>query len=222
MLLTILTVLFLIAVLLLAGPMWTVAMRFTTQIQGLVTATYDATLADETGVLANPNVLAAQPAVLTTRTNNTSGSLTMTNSSHGIITGQRVDLYWTGGHCYGAIVGTVSGTTVPIASVIGGDNLPIATTVINVGICESSPFSFTGDNLTGLALSSPDTAGYIVVADGSNSLYAVYLPSGGVDFWNTGLTGTNPLAGDTPTKVFFSHSTTTSLITTMRAGAIVH
>lgn len=216
-----------LGILLVVGIVWAtctlVGVTISTSVSGFAQGNSSNLISDEQGLIANPTVLAAQPSVLTTRTNNTSGSLTMTNSSHGITTGQRVDLYWTGGHCYGAVVGTVAGTTVPIASVSGGDNLPIATTAISVGIPNDVAFGLTGNNLSALIL-NPGTAqnGYFVFNNGSSDVYAVYIPSGQISEWHTGAVGANPLSGATPTKVYCSHDNTGASVAAMIANALTH
>ena len=199
-----------------------VSVQVSRRITGGVSMSEAITVSDSNSININPTVIAAQPGVLTTRTNNTAGSLTMTNTGHGISTGQRVDLYWSGGQCYGAVVGTVSGTTVPIASVSGGDVLPSATTAIKVGIATSSPFSLTGNNLSGLFCSPGATDAYFVFNDGGADDLAIYLPAGYVYDWEDTNGVTNPLAGTTPTLVYVSHDTTTGSVTTLQAAALFH
>ena len=70
------------------------------------------TIEGEASLTARPTVPAAKEATLTTRTNNTSGTLTMT-TGHGLVTGDRVDLYWdnpdgTEGQAFGAVLGSVA------------------------------------------------------------------------------------------------------------------
>lgn len=199
----------------------TVSVNLSKNASGFGTAKSAATITDATGTETSPTVPAAVSGTLSTRTNNTTGTLTM-SGGHGLITGQRVDLYWSGGACYGAVLGTVSVNSCPIASVAGGDNLPAATTVIKVGKATSAPFAFTGDNLSYMEFVSGLTAGsrsYFVVADGSGNLFAD-LVTAGVDYVWDGV-GTNPLAGDTPTKVYMSHEVTSST-TSLVARAVYH
>jgi hypothetical protein len=68
---------------------------------------------------------------LTTRTDNETGTLTM-SSGHGITTGQFIDLYWATGIRRGITVGTVSVNSVPIGADNSGsgNNLPSASTAI--------------------------------------------------------------------------------------------
>jgi len=197
------------------------SIKITKNVSGLVSASEVVTQSDVQGLLANPTVIKAQPAVLTTRTNNTAGTLTMNNNSHGITTGQRVDLYWSGGQCYGAIVGTVAGTSVPIASVSGGSVLPSTSTNISVGIATSAPFNCTGNNIQALVLSTPQT-GYFVFNNGSTDVYAALVQGGNIYTWDVSESYTNPLASQVPTKVYMSHTNLTGSISLMNAQAVTH
>jgi hypothetical protein len=197
------------------------SLSITVSLSGVVNKTSTATQTDSTSVTANPTVPAAQPAVLAVHTTNSTGSLTMTNSGHGIITGQRFDLYWSGGHCYGAVAGTVAGLTVPIVSVSGGDNLPAAATPVTVGIATSAPFNAVGANITAMALATSQN-GYFVFADGGGDLFAAYVTAGFIDTWKTGDVRANPLVSGTPTKVWMSHDYVTGAVSDMVAVAITH
>lgn len=199
-----------------------VTIQIQQQISGFVSFASITTLTDETGILANPTVLAAQPGVLTTHTTNTTGSLTMTNSSHGIVTGQRIDIYWTGGQCYGAVAGTVAGSVVPIASVSGGSNLPASSTAVTVGIPISAPFPVTGNNIQAVAMFTATVNGYFVFNNGSADVSATYLLAGQTSSWYVGAAGTNPLASATPTVVWMSHSDTAASHKDLQVMAATH
>jgi hypothetical protein len=216
----VLALLSLLSFLLLLG----VGVTVTKQVAGFMNQTDTVTVNDDEGITAGPStILAAQPATLTTRTSNTAGSLTMTNATHGIITGQRVDLYWTGGRCYGAVVGTVAGSVVPIATVSGGSVLPAATTAITVGIPKSISFGLTGNNLTFLGLKASGSGnGYFVFNNGAADVYAQYVTTGRMYEWETNNPGVNPLAGATPTVVWMSHDVTGSAVADMQAVALTH
>lgn len=176
------------------------------------------TVTGESMVLANPTVAVAKSGTLTTRTSDTAGSLTM-EAGHGITTGQIIDLYWSGGSCYGVTVGTVSGTTVPIATVSGGDVLPIATTAMRAGIRNSATFDLVGDDLQGLLVTS-SVEGYATFVNGSTIHFAVHLTAGVAYSWENVSSGTNPIAGDTITDVLFSQQAIAAAITTMNAVAV--
>jgi len=86
---------------------------------------------------------AAKTGTLSTRTDANTGVITG-QSGHGILTGDKIDIYWAGGVQYNVTVGTVSGVSIPIDLGIG-DNLPIATTPVT--ICKRSVIDvgFDGD-----------------------------------------------------------------------------
>jgi hypothetical protein len=198
------------------------SITISTTVTGEVAAAQTVIVEDDGLVKAAPlTILAAQPGTLTTHTTNTTGSLTMTNSGHGIVTGQRIDIFWDGGQCYGAIAGTVAGSVVPIASVSGGSNLPASSTVVTVAIPKSAPLSVVGNNLQALILSSPQMS-YFVLNDGSSDVFAAVVQTGGVYTWAIGSGVANPLATFTPIKVWMSHTLTTAPVTTMKAVALVH
>lgn len=197
-----------------------VSMKCTTGITGLISGSGTVSVSDALGIEANPTVPVAKAGTLTTHTTNTTGTLTM-GAGHGIITGQRIDIYWVGGSCYGAIAGTVSGNTVPIASVAGGDNLPASATAVTVGIPVVSPFNLTGDNIQAFAFTT-NVTGYFAVVTNSAELLAVYLTAGNVYKWFAGDLATNPLAGVVPTKIWMSHAVTTAPQKGMAAAAVSH
>lgn len=160
---------------------------------------------DNLVIVVQESVPAAQPASLTTRTDNTHGTLTMTNSGHGIITGQRIDIQWAAGQTYNVTVGTVSGTSVPITLSTG--TLPAAATAITVGIPQQTLIAITGDNLSALLFVMPAaTSGYVVMATSAPAdENAQYIAAAGSYSWYTGSGITNPLAGVTIASVWISH-----------------
>lgn len=119
---------------------------------------------------------AAKTGTLSTRTDNTSGTLTM-SSGHGITTGAKIDLYWDGGVRYGVTVGTVSTNSVPISSG-AGDNLPLVTTAITAVIESTANVYIDGTNARILAIElrtsdrSLRTAGHVAFYDVSDALVA--------------------------------------------------
>src|SRR4051794_23760974 len=92
---------------------------------------------------ANPysvDLPAAKTGQLTTHTDNTTGTLTMAGG-HGITTGARLDVYWTGGSRRGVTVGTVATNSVPFSGG-AGDNLPLVNTNVTAMVPVSE--SITG------------------------------------------------------------------------------
>jgi hypothetical protein len=169
-----------------------------------------------------PEVAAAKTGTLSTRTNDTSGTLTM-DSGHGFTTGVIIDLYWSGGSRYNVVVGTVSGDSVPFSSG-SGDNLPTATTAITAMVQHEETFVVTGNNVSGLALSA-GVAGYVHFTEtGNTNIASIELIANGQTVtdpfgytWLAGL-GDNPLASGSVGKVKFSHGQVSAQ--TMRATAL--
>lgn len=217
----------LVLLLTVGGALGLVTLQVTKTLYGYFAGNSTVTITDLHGETANPTVPVAQPGVLTTHSTNTTGTMTMTNALHGITTGQRIDIYWSGGQCYGAVAGTVSGTSVPIASVSGGSNLPASSTAVVVGIATVAVFNVVGNNLSALA-ATPGLGqdGYIVFNDGTNDDLALYIPNsgtnGGLYEWDNSQGSASPLATYTITKVYMSHDNTAAAVTSMTAIALSH
>lgn len=94
---------------------------------------------------------AAKAGSLTTRTDASTGTVTMSSASHGITTAAVVDLYWDGGRRYGVTVGTVAGTAVPFSGG-AGDDLPSASTSLTVSEQVVATCNIDGDNVQVLGL----------------------------------------------------------------------
>lgn len=219
-------------------------LTFQTVVSGLLASGGVKSVSDDAAEIASPaSVPAAQPGVLTTRSGDAAGTLTMTNAGHGIVTGQRFDLYWTGGSCFGVIAGTVSGTSVPFTRVQGGDVLPAATTAIIVGICQSIAFDVTGDSISALACGHATAAvrSYFVFLETLSVLaLAVLNQAGQVYVWDgttkaTGPVGSgpvgsasisavtlNPLANTSPVEVWISHADTAAADIGLTCVALKH
>lgn len=154
------------------------------------------------------DLAAAKTGTLTTRTNNTDGTLTM-SGGHGITTGARLDLYWTNsdgtfGHRRGITVGTVSTNSVPISGG-AGDNLPSASTAITAQVPTQLSVVVTGNSVVCIAAQCA-TGGLLVFTDDSNvELGYAFLTSSGPSYcWTSTDGGTNPLAGDSVTRAYVS------------------
>lgn len=156
------------------------------------------------------SVPVAQPSTLSTRTDNTTGTLTMTNSSHGITTGAKIDMYFSGGLARRFVtVGTVSGVSVPF-SAGSGDNLPIATTAVVACVPNKEPYPLTVANLIAMGLQSDFECQFTFMeSDLTTEDRAVHIvPSANgimtVSFWYLGLTS-NPFTGTTVAWCYMSH-----------------
>lgn len=149
---------------------------------------------------------AAKAGTLSTRTNDTDGTLTL-GAGHGITDADVVDLYWEGGRRYNVVVGTVAGNDVPISGG-AGDNLPTEDDAITVAKQQVYALDVDADLLVAIA----------AVASGRGRLqfYATASLELGIDcvanepfVWWDESTAANPLAGDAITHVTFTQAGTT-------------
>lgn len=174
---------------------------------------------DNLATNVNESIPIAQPGQLTTRTDNTHGTITMTNSGHGITTGQRIDLYWSNGQTYNVTVGTVSGTSVPITLSTG--SLPVVNSAVTAGIATQVLIAITGNNLSALLFTTPSNGYFVMDTSGPADENPQYVAAGGSYTWYTGSGITNPLAGVTIASMWMSHSNVNSAVN-MQAGALYH
>lgn len=153
-------------------------------------------------------VPAAKTGTLTVRTDANTGSLTMAGG-HGITTGQKLSIFWSGGSRSNVTAGTVATNVVPI-DLGSGDDLPDAATEITAMVATSVPFAVTGDDIESLGVNCPNAASGWVVFKASGTIVKEYqiLPGEKAHAWADGLGIDNPLAGATVTTVEFSHDRT--------------
>lgn len=183
------------------------------------------TVSDDASAVAEFLVPAAQPGVLSVRTNNNTGTLTMNVVGHGIITGQIIDLYWTDANgnqqCQHQItVGTVAGTSVPIASG-AGTNLPAAAFNVIVGVRVSVAVALVGNNVSGIVVYGDSSGCFDFLTSAPAEIATWFLPSQANSAlckeWDKVNGDVNPLVGATLASVAMSHSNIV-LAQTMRVG----
>ena len=150
------------------------------------------------------DVPAAKPGELTTRTDNDTGTLTM-ESGHGIITGDRLDLYWDGGCRRGITVGTVAGLSVPI-DLGAGDNLPLVNTEITAMVPIEQNLDLIGDDMVFLMTFGEAESQFVFVDSGDVELLYKHNVGDICQEWYSDLDPTNPLDGDTVDLVYLSHA----------------
>lgn len=163
-------------------------------------------------ITAKKSLAAAKVGVLTVRTDNDTGSLTM-DAGHGFITGDRLDVYWNingvKGCRRGMVAGIVAGLVVPI-DLGAGDVLPAAAAAITAMVPAQVDIGISGDDILAVCYAAA-AHGCIVVASAADAeLDAKVFNIAGSDSWYTGLADVNPLAGDTVAKVFLSHGDSTA------------
>jgi hypothetical protein len=160
---------------------------------------------------ATPSVPAAKTGQLTTRTNNTDGTLTM-DPGHGFATADKIDLFWAGGQRRNVTVGTVATNSVPISGGTG-DNLPnLVSGSFPITAMKPTQTSLpaTGDNVDALAVAA-EVPAFVVFRSASNTVLAAYsLVSGALaQVWAASTGATNPLAGGAVDHVLMSHGDST-------------
>jgi hypothetical protein len=157
----------------------------------------------------------AKTGTLSTRTDDNTGTLTMT-TGHGITTGQIVDIYWSGGVQRTVTVGTVSVDSVPFDLGIG-DNLPIATTAVTVCVQKSIGLAIDGDNadIVAVILETNDktirTAGNVQFLDAASDVIAeIDLVANVPQVWDIEGGSANPFTGDPITNLKASQAGSSS------------
>lgn len=168
--------------------------------------TTDWTVTGDSPAGSAPNVTPALAATLTTRTDNTSGTLTMGAGGHGITTGAKLDVYWVGGARRNVTVGTVSGNSIPISSGTG-DNLPAATTALTVKVPQvEGELNIAGANVTFIAFRATSYRGqFSIQTSGGTEILGGVVPAGESYIWSLDSGLTNPVTGSTIAKFAFSH-----------------
>ena len=168
------------------------------------------------GMIALEDTLnAAKAGVLTTRTDDNTGTLTMT-TGHGITTGQIVDIFWSGGVQRTVTVGTVSVDSVPFDLGIG-DNLPIAMTAVTVCVQKAINLAIDGDNADFVAViletvdKSLRTAANVQFLDAAADVIAeIDLVTNVPQVWDIEGGSANPFTGDPITNLKASQGNSTS------------
>lgn len=163
-------------------------------------------------VVRGATLAAAKTGSLTTRTDNNTGTLTM-SSGHGFQTGDKLHLYWTNtdgsrGFCY-TVAGTVSTNSVPIDSG-AGDNLPPLNTAITAMVPTTYDFPVEYANLVLLAFRC-DQPAYAVIRQGGGTVEEALECTGdtGAYSWDDADGTSNPLAADVA-SVDVSHGDATA------------
>ena len=164
-----------------------------------------------------PSVAAAKTGTLTTRTNDSAGTLTM-SSGHGFTTGVVIDLFWSGGSRRNVTVGTVSTNSVPISSG-SGDVLPAAATAITAMIPTEVAFDVDATAGCHAVQAACAANSWVVFRDASDTVLAAYQIRAGENAatWvNSGM-GSNPLSSAAVANVLLSHGDSTQAQTVTAA-----
>ena len=168
------------------------------------------------GTIALEDTLtAAKEGDLTTRSDDNTGTLPMA-ASHGITTGQIIDIYWAGGVQRSVTVGTVSVNEVPIDGGIG-DNLPADETAITAVVQKSINLAIDGDSADIIAViletndKSLRTAANVQFKDAAADVIAeIDLVTNVPQVWDIEGGSANPFTGDPITNLKASQGNSTS------------
>lgn len=171
----------------------------------------------DVGLLVEYEVPRANPGTLSTRTDNDTGTITVTGTNT-ITTGDRVDVYWSGGVRYGMTAGTVSGQAVPI-DLGAGDNLPVSTTVVQVCKAVSMPCAFTAAKVVAFAAFTESAGQFTLTQTGGTVVWHISMVAGGVFTYESTDGTTTPFGADVG-HAYFSHNDTDAA-QTMRIAVLL-
>jgi len=142
---------------------------------------------------------AANAGDLTTRTDNTTGVLTMDDANHGITNAAIFDLHWQNSSvpqcAYGCVADSVSGNSIGF-SVTGGDVLPAANTAINAQLVTTLDVDVDGDLLEIVAVGANIDAHITFRDAGDNVLMGRTIPANSAWKWVKNSGDNNELAGN--------------------------
>lgn len=145
---------------------------------------------------------AAKTGSLSTRTDNTSGTLTM-DAGHGFTTAATIDLYWIGGSRLGVLLGTVSVNSCPFSGGTG-DNLPTQGTAITASIPTTIDLDWVGSKTRAMAATSDKRWG-LTLLDGTTIRQSMTRGARELYAWMTG-DPTLPIDGFTISSVRASNA----------------
>lgn len=195
-------------------------------VSGLVNMVGAETITGSHGEVASPESLEiAYAGTLSTRGGDTSGTLTL-SSGHGVVEGDRIDIYWDGGVAYGATVGEVATNDVPFTGA-AGTVLPAQATAITAGVAENVTFSVAVGDIECLAANQENNTrtNYVFVgvdAEDAATATRITVDAGGIYVWK-GASADNPFTASgavTLSSVWISHEDTAAAHTGTFACAV--
>lgn len=152
-------------------------------------------VSSDMGLPMDLSVVAAKTGTLSTRTDDNTGTLTMTGG-HGITDAAKVDVYWSGGKRRGMTVGTVATNSVPIDGGTG-DVLPIATTAVTVQVVRDENATFAAADCTGIffQVQGNERATIVLIDDADAEVLHIPLDAGEAYIWQSSDNGDSPIDG---------------------------
>ena len=174
----------------------------------------DVSTTGDMGIPFSPTVTKAWAGTLTARVDNDTGTVTITDAAHTILTGDIVDVYFQDAttlewFCHRSMtVGTVAGTSVPIDAGLG-DNLPALNAAVIVAVQHYEDCVVTGNNVTSITFSAGSVSATLILRGAAGAeVAAVVLDPNTSYVWTDKLGLTNPLAGGSVLTASFSHADT--------------
>lgn len=157
----------------------------------------------------------AKTGSLTTRTDDDTGVVAAA-TGHGITTGQKVDLYWSGGSRL-SMDATVSGDDITLdGGDANSDVLPAAATAVTLmahaaGASESAVFTPAGLQAM-VFYTNVQGAVHFYESNGTTLIDSFQIFAGLVYYYMAGISPSNPLTGTSPAIVKMTHSDSASAI----------
>lgn len=157
-------------------------------------------------------VPAAIPGVLTTRTDDNTGVVTV-DAGHGVLDTDTVSVFWPGGARYNVDVTAVAATTISI-DLGSGDNLPDEDDEVTVCIQVTEPMEIAdGSTIVGIVAYGPAQSIFQIQEADNTPIMTIIKDEAGVYYWFDDSGENNPTMVDNPFggvgvdvgKVIFSH-----------------
>lgn len=163
---------------------------------------------DDQGTRLSLALPAAIAGTLSTRTDASSGVLTVA-TGHGIQADDEIGIFWEGGLARKATVASVTGTTITFA-VDDGDDLPAATTAVTTSVIQVFSLDLVGDSIIVMAIGNVGRISMEFLSSAPASLLTYDIAENEGRSWIKSLDTTNPLAGDTVDSLEVSNGSTTA------------
>lgn len=186
-------------------------------VNGLAFTDSNVAVAESSTYINGVTLAAAKTGVQASYSSASAATFTM-EASHGITTASVVDVYWTlSGSTYvryGCTVGTVSGTSVPIASGGAGDSF-----TSNVGgaytmfLALEEPFVIPASTAKSILVYLPSGKGVVRFRDDTDAIILTVAKSAGTAAlyeWNYQTGGTIPFSTDEIATILWSNGNTTT------------
>lgn len=174
-----------------------------TSLQGQIVRSAEGLITQE------PDLPAAKAGSLTTRTDDDTGSVTL-STGHGIATNDIVDVYWVGGVRYG-MTATVTGNVVAVDGG-AGTALPAAATAMTMAVQIVVDCDVAGSQLSALAITCLQRCHLHYTTNADASLLAIPIAANEPYTWISGTGPANPLAGGAVGKIKVSNGSTEAAV----------